>query len=231
MESPQQKVLDYGVQSTGCRKCDSTIGESKPSPRDCRKNHCVSSKSMKPEIAITNDAPNHALKYCTYTGDEDATTESHVKYRVGYDTVNKTDKNHATRTLGSRLYSAQKNVKGLTVVGISLITYIIKLFAYCISTNQGKPEEIKNGLKTLVCHAFDDHGHCDSKWCGALKDPTNFKFKDLPRGKQLSGENLRAAIDAIKPFETEEWCKKLANWGSSQANECVNSIVQQKRRK
>ena len=151
--------------------------------------------------------------------------KSHVKYRVGYDTVNKTDKNHATRTLGSRLYSAQKNVKGLTVVVISLITYIIKLFAYCISTNQGKPEEIKNGLKTLVCHAFGDHGHCDSKWCAALKDPTNYKFKDSPRGKQLSGENLRAAIDAIKPFETEEWCKKLANWGSNQANECVNSIV------
>lgn len=63
---------------------------------------------MEPEIAVVcfNDAPNHGIKYSSYTGDEDATTESHIKYRVNYETAKKTDKNHARRTLGSRLYSA-----------------------------------------------------------------------------------------------------------------------------
>ena len=80
------------------------------------KNHSGSSKSMESEIAMAcfNNATNHGLKYSSYTGDEDATTESHVKCRVNYDTAKKTDKNHATRTLGSRLYSAKKTVKGLT---------------------------------------------------------------------------------------------------------------------
>jgi len=75
-------------------------------------------------------------------------------------------------------------------------------------------------------HASGEHGKCDATWCGALKDPSNYQYKDLPGGKQLSHDNLRAAIEnAIKPFQTDEWCEKLANCGLSQANECVNGIV------
>ena len=163
------------------------------------------------------------VKYSSYTGDKDATTESHVKCRVNYETAKKMDKNHATRTLGSRLYSAQKTVKGLTSV---IINYFLKLFAYCISTKQGEPKKIKQGLNSLVCHAFGDHCKCDVSWCGALKDPSNYKFKDLPGGKLLSDENLRAAIEsAVKPFQTDEWCEKLVNCCSSQTNECINGIV------
>ena len=121
------------------------------------------------------------------------------------------------------MYSAQKTVKGLTS---AIINYFLKLFAYCISTKQGESEKIKHGLNSLVCHAFGDHCKCDVSWCGALKDPSNYKVKDLPGGKPLSDENLRAAIEsAVKPFQTDEWCEKLANCGSSQANECVNGIV------
>lgn len=77
-----------------------------------------------------------------------------------------------------------------------------------------------------MCHAFGDHCKCDVSWCGALKDPSNYKVKDLPGGKPLSDENLQAAIEsAVKPFQTDEWCEKLVNCGSIQANECVNGIV------
>ena len=219
------KVLDFRVKSTRCRKCDCAVSDSTTSYHDCRRNHSGSSKSMEPEIAVVcfNNAPNHGIKYSSYTGDEDATTESHIKYRVNYDTAKKTDKNHATRTLGSRLYGAQNTVKGLTFV---VINYILKLFSYCVLQNQGKPEKLKQGMKSLVCHAFGEHGECDATWCGALKDPSNYQYKDLPGGKQLSDDNLRAAIEnAIKPFQTDEWCEKLANCGSSQANECVNGVV------
>jgi len=82
--------------------------------------------------------------------------------------------------------------------------------------NQGKPEKVKQGMKSLVCHAFGEHSECDATWCGALNDPSNCQYKDLPGGKQLSDDNLRAAIEnAIKPFQTDEWCEKLANCGSS----------------
>ncbi|KAK3704313.1 hypothetical protein QZH41_007491 [Actinostola sp. cb2023] len=167
--------------------------------------------------------PSCGLKYSTYTADEDTTTESHIKYRVDYETSKKTDRNHASRTLGNRLYAVQKSLKGLTPV---VITYILKLFAYCVAKHQGKPEELKRGLKSLVCHAFGDHTHCDSSWCGALKDPSTYRHRDLPGGKPLSDVNLRAAIeDALNPFDTLDWAKKLADCGSSQANECVNGVV------
>lgn len=219
------KVIDYRVKSTRCKQCEAAEPGTKPKPHDCRKNFSGSSKSMEPEIAVDcfNDAQNHGLKYAEYIGDEDATTESHVRYRVDYETSKRTDKNHATRTLGSRLYNAQKNVKGLTS---SVIQYIIKLFAYCVSQNQGKAENISKGMTTIVKHAFGDHAQCDSNWCGALKDPSSYKHRDLPGGKPLSDSNLRAAIeDAISPFMSTEWCSKLANCGSTQANECVNGIV------
>ena len=130
---------------------------------------------------------------------------------------------HATRTLGSRLYSAQKTVKCLTSV---VINYILKLFSYCISQNRSKPQKVKDGLQSLVCHTFGKHDKCDPSWCGAHRDPANYKFKDLPRGKPLADENLRAAVEsAMKPFQTKEWSEKLAICGSSRANEWVNSIV------
>ena len=219
------KVLDYGVKSTRCRKCALSVDHSQS--HDCRKNHSGSSKSMEPEIAVEcfNDAPNYGIKYASYTGDEDTTTESHVKYRVSYDTTKKTDKNHATRTLGSRLYTSQKTVKGLTT---TVINYILKLFTYCVSINQGKPDTIKQGLKSLVCDAFGNHSGFSSIWCGALKfeDSSKYVFKDLPGGKPLTDPNLRAAIEsAIKPFQTKECFEKLSNCGSSQANECVHGMV------
>ena len=131
------KILDYRVKCTRCRTCESAIDGNEPTPHDCRKNFTGSSKSMEPEIAVEcfNAATNSGLKYSEYIADEDTTTESHVKYRVNYDAMKRTDKNHATRTLGSRLYTVQKSVRGLTA---GVIHYITKLFAYCVSQNQGK---------------------------------------------------------------------------------------------
>ena len=77
--------------------------------------------------------------------------ESHVKYRTSYDVEKKTDRNHATGTLGNRLYTAKKTFKGLTSV---VISYILKLFASCISLNQEERQKIRDGLKVLVCTLF-----------------------------------------------------------------------------
>lgn len=88
---------------------------------------------------------------------------------------------YATRTLGSRLYSAQKTVKGLTSV---IINYFLKLFAYCISTKQGEPEKIKHGLNSLVCHAFGEHCKCDVSWCGALKIRPTISLKICQKGSR-----------------------------------------------
>lgn len=92
------KVRDYGIRSTHCRKCENG-GESNAESHNCRKDHSCSSKSIEPGKAVArfNNVTNHGSKYSSYTGDEDGTTESHVKCQVNYETAKKVDKNHVTK--------------------------------------------------------------------------------------------------------------------------------------
>lgn len=78
-----RNVLDYGVKSTRCRKCE-IASDSNAVSHNCRKNHSGFLKSIEPEIAVAcfNNATNHGLKYSSYTGEEDAKTKSYVKCRV-----------------------------------------------------------------------------------------------------------------------------------------------------
>ena len=47
--------------------------------------------------------------------------------------------------------------------------------------------------------------------------------------KNLQGEALYKAMDAcIKSYTTPEWCEKLANMGSSNANESLNAMIARK---
>ena len=81
------------------------------------------------------------------------------------------------------------------------------------------------GFSTIVPHAFGDHNKCSASWCGYKKDPKGYKHGHL-WGKDLKGEDLRAVLeDALWPFTSEESAKKLAPCGSSQRNECINSVV------
>lgn len=58
------------------------------------------------------------------------------------------------------------------------------------------------------------------------KDPDNYCHTDLQGSKDLSGNDLRVCLeDALSPFLTEEAAKKLAPVGSSQRNECLDSII------
>ena len=48
-------------------------------------------------MARFNNVTNHGSKYSSYTGDDDGTTESHVKCQVNYEMAKKVDKNHVTK--------------------------------------------------------------------------------------------------------------------------------------
>ena len=167
-------------------------------------------------------AVQHRVTYSTYVGDDDTTTESRLKALVNYDIEKWSDINHACRTLGSRLYSAKK-VNGLTP---AVIGYIQKCFTYCRKQNKGQPSSLLEGLSVIVPHAFGDHSKCKDSWCKYSSDPENYRHNDLPGGKDLKGDDLRACIeDALQPFLNEKAAEKMAPVGSSQRNECVNSIV------
>ena len=84
---------------------------------------------------------------------------------------------------------------------------------------------MQEGLLAIVPHSFGEHERC-KEWCKFKQDPENYTHSELPGGKDLRGEDLRACIeDALQPFLSEEAAKKMAPVGSSQRNECVNSLI------
>ena len=220
-----RKVLSYATCNTMCPVCQEAEKNNKePDAHDCRRNHHGSSKSMEANVAVQlfTDATASGVSYSTYIGDDDSTTESRLKTLVDYDIEKWSDINHACRALGSCLYSARSKVKRLTP---KVIGYIQKCFPYCIKQNKSEPSSLLEGLLATVPHAFGQHERC-REWCKHKEDPENYSHKDLPGGEDLKGDDLLAAIeDAMQPFLTEEAARKLAPGGSSQRNECLNSVV------
>lgn len=219
------KVLNYATRNTMCRVCQQAEHDTtQVRPHDCRKNHQGSSKSMEANAAVQvfTEATSKGVTYSTYVGDDDSSTECRLNTLVTYDIEKWSDINHICRTLGSRLYTAKSKVKGLTA---PVIAYIQKCFKYCLRQNKGNPSSLKSALSQIVPHAFGDHDEC-KEWCAYKKDPTTYRHRDLPGGKDLTGEDLRAALeDALLPFLNEEAAKKMAPCGSSQRNECLNSVI------
>ena len=98
---------------------------------------------------------------------------------------------------------------------------------YCIKQNEGNPSLLE-GLSAIVPHAFGEHEKC-KECCRYNEDTINYQHNNLPGGRDFKGADLRPSIeDALKPFLTEEAARKLAPVGSSQRNECLNSVVSSK---
>ena len=102
------KILDFDTRCTLCKICDNaTQSSKKPRPDDCRKNHSGSSKSMEPVVALDlfQTAPLSNIKYHVYTGDDDTTTQSHIREKVSYDVEKQSHVIHAKWSLLSKLYT------------------------------------------------------------------------------------------------------------------------------
>ena len=113
---------------------------------DCCRNHQGSSKSMEANVAVQlfGDAVEGGVRYSTYLGDDDSTTENRLQSLVAYDIEKWSDINHASRTLGSRLYAVKSKVKGLSP---AVIGYIQRCFTSCIRQNKGKEVIIVGGAE------------------------------------------------------------------------------------
>ena len=71
------------------------------------KKHSASSKSMEPACAVElfNSFTQSNVKFSVYTGDDDSTTESHIKQNVPYKVEKWSDIVHIKRSLTTRLYN------------------------------------------------------------------------------------------------------------------------------
>ena len=194
------------------------------------KNHTGSSKSMEPAVAVElfNNATKSHVKFSTYTGDDDSTTESHIRQNVPYGVEKWSDTVHIKRSLTTRLYNFGKRNKfsDCSVLSQNVINYLAKCFSYCLAQNKGNPQGLKLSIQCIVPCAFGHHEHCDRSWCGYRKDCANYKHKDLPYGKDLHGSELERALQNLfSEYRTDTVIKKLFPAANSQRNESLNSVV------
>lgn len=62
------------------------------------------------------------IKFSTYTGDDDSTTEAHIRQKVSYGVVKMSDVVHTKRSLATRLYHYKVRVR----------TYVFELLVFCM---------------------------------------------------------------------------------------------------
>ncbi|PFX19079.1 hypothetical protein AWC38_SpisGene16524 [Stylophora pistillata] len=152
-------------------------------------------------------------------GDDDSSTISKVRKNFEQEVEKWSDVVHAKRSLGSSLYSIKTQYKSLTDM---VIQYFQRCFGYALKQNKDNEEGVRNGLKSIVPHAYGDHSSCGD-WCGYLKNPESYKHRGLPHGKDLTDKSLRQSLEKIIAVYASN-AKKLAPLGSSQANEALNTI-------
>ena len=230
-----RKVMDYTTRTKSCRVCTNATKNGKESKQhNCRLNHTASSKAMEPMAAVhlfTESMKSH-VKLSVYVGDEDSTTAAHIKEKVPYSVEKWTDIVHAKRSLTTRLYNLSQRGKFVNSSTLSqkVINYLVKCFTYCVSQNKGYPSALQKSLKSILPHSFGNHENCNESWCGAKKDPTNYKHSDLPYGKDLYGDDLKKALERIfDQYCTDIVVAKLSPGANSQRNEALNSVIVSKK--
>ena len=92
-------------------------------------------------MARFNNVTNHGSKYSSYTGDEDGTTESHVKCQVNYETAKKLDKNHVTKL----------RLSLLVLLNFPSLTSFYRSFKRIVPVVYQKPEPPEDSAKYWQC--------------------------------------------------------------------------------
>jgi DNA polymerase III epsilon subunit-like protein len=179
-------------------------------------------------VELFKNAPKHGIKYSTYTGDDDSTTELYINQQVPYGVEKFSDIIHIKRSLTTRLYNLSKmaQFKDCSTLSTKVIQYLIKCFSIVVAQNKSDPEAMKSSLKCIVPHSFGDHSSCNDSWCRYKQDPTKYKHGHLPYGKDLHGKPLKSALeDIFSQYYSDIMIKKLAPATNSQRNESFNSTV------
>ena len=126
-------------------------------------------------------------------GDDDSSTISKVRKNVEHEVEKWSDVVHNKRSFGSSLYRIKTQNNSLTDM---VIRYFQRCFGYALKQNKGDEEGVRNGLKSIVPHAYGDHSSCGN-WCGYLKNPASYKHRGLPHGKDLTDKSLRQSLEKI----------------------------------
>ena len=206
-------------------------------------------------VRLLQQVPNHGVKYNMFIGDDDSATIAKIREEVEYNVEKWSDASLATRTIVSHLNkisSERKNQPGESPLSQEVIEYFRKCFSYCQSQNKGDPERLKVTMNAIVPHAFGDHQQCQYhklNWCKYIKNPDQYRHKDLPNGNDLQGESLKIVLTNLfnvyvtllsknwflMPFLNESWDSTVGSkapkirfyGGSESSDQRVAAVVAQ----
>ena len=88
---------------------------------------------------------------------------------------------------------------------------------------------MKKDVGAITPHAFGDHQHCDQRWCKYLEDPSTYRHKSLPFGKDLTDASLRTELYTVfEKYTTKAMCNKMSEMQSSNSNENLIQLIARK---
>ena len=168
-------------------------------------------------VELVKGLGSEERRISTIIGDDDATTISKVEKSVGYPVKKLSDFNHSKKTVANDLYNLQRTFRILQPKVIRYLTD--NCFSYAISQNVGDPKGTENAISNITPHVFGTHDEC-GVWCRKKLD-VNAKYKYLPYGKPLVGEELRDAISRVFAKHAKN-SERLCFKASSNSNESFN---------
>ncbi|KAK3084401.1 hypothetical protein FSP39_012922 [Pinctada imbricata] len=227
--SSTKKCIAYGIANKTCRKCHvnlKTKGKANKS-HVCRRNWCGSAKGMEPFLTIKclKDLQKKGLDVKKIVMDDDSTTFSRAKKALSPQLTKASDKNHVVRNFSNSLYKLRTQNKN--IMSTKTISYFKKCFTYAIEQNKGDEHGLRTNLEAIVPHAFGNHDKCNDKWCGYIRNPSTFRHKSLPFGKDLEGDDLKKSLNKVFQKQIDN-VKKLVDLDSSNANENLNQLIAKK---
>lgn len=165
--------------------------------------------------------------YKVLIGDDDSKVIARVRSEVDNNLEKWSDVNHVTCTLTKALHEGKGQDFGPNndKINDQVIDHVKTCFMYALYQNKNNVAGIAEGIAAIVPHSFGEHDKCGQR-CRYSKDPEGYRHTTLPGGRNLNGDGVRRYLnDVLQPFTREEVARKLAPLGSTQRNECINSIV------
>ena len=214
-------VLGYETRNKQCFQCG--LGFSSET-HDCRKNWSGSSKAMEADVAKSLIVDNKSMielgvRVAVLIGDDDSSTISAVRNAIDTPITKWSDINHATASFSKSLFKLQPKHKKLTN---RVIKHFKHLFACAIRFNKNEAAKVAKELRNIMDHVFGNHFNCTS-WCKYNEDAINYKYKGLPYGRPLFGEEMKKDL-LILFNRLADKADQLAPAGSSQRNESLHAM-------
>ncbi|CAG2233936.1 unnamed protein product [Mytilus edulis] len=214
------KVLEREIRSKNCRTCSYWEGKgTEAALHDCPRNWYGTSKGMEPDVGVSliKKLEEKKCTVSTLIMDDDATTMSKIRQNIDHDITKWSDIKHVQNSLGKKLYvlptSYRKSIRN------DDIAHLMKCFTYAVHSNKNNKQQMQNDLSAIVPHVFNEHDHCNVRWCRYLKNPENYTPTI-----QLSNLDLKSKLSKIFQDYIEN-IDKLVPCASTKENESFNNML------